>query len=138
MSSSLTSLKTDLHRQSEDERCRDLMYRVLAKDADTKRTELARGVSKMVSRYTTHPATTQLHQLIDGKHAAVVQRTLIVAAAVHEPDFLQYLMEQDDVCTSTLSQYAVDVAPQLVDDLLNGNTDLAEFAVGALHAYTAL
>jgi len=127
-----------MHEHGENERCRDMIYRMLTIDHDREREGLAHGISKMIADYTTHPAAVQLDSTIEGVHATVVQRVLLIAAIANEPAFLQHLMEQENVCSSTLSQYAVNVAPQLIEQLLNGNLNLDDFAAEALHAYTIL
>ena len=115
-----------------------MVYRILTKPVDQERENLARGITQMLLDYSTHPEVTRLGEWITGDHAALVQKVLIVAAIVHDPDFLQYLMNHGSTCMSALSQYSVDVAPPIIESLLDGDVALDDFVAAAIHAYTSL
>jgi len=138
MSCDVTSQQNALHEIGEMQRCSDMVYRMLTKTVDQERENLARGITQMLLEYSTHPEVKRLGDSITGDHAGLIQKVLIIAAISHDPDFLQYLMNHDSSCTSTLSQYSVDVAPPIIERLLDGDITLDDFVAAAVHAYTSL
>ena len=138
MSCLATSRREELHSTAEDLRCQDAVYRMLTLRTDDEREDLARGISHMAMDYSNHPEVSRLREYITGKHAALVQKVLIIAGIAHEPMFLQHMIQHEGTCSSTLSQYSVDVVPPLIEGLLDGNINMEDFVVAALHAYTTL
>lgn len=137
MSIDATSPRESMHDTAEKERNRDLLYQILCADHCTERDHLTKGICNMIREQTSHPA---INELV--KHATVVhpllQRALIIAALVHEPDFLQFMIDRDDICSSTVSEYVVARVPHLVESLLDGNISLQRFVLHATHMYATL
>ena len=137
MSIDVMSPRESMHETAEKERGRDLLYQILCTDHCTERDKLTKGICSMIREQTSHPAITELV-----KHATVahpfVQRAIIIAALVHEPDFLQFMIDRDDICSSTVSEYVVVRVPQLVESLLDGNISLQRFVLHATHMYVTL
>lgn len=127
-----------MHLESEREKCRDKMYQMLVQEHHAERSELAHGIMNMIKEYTQHPVTRKVQQHITGKHGALVQTILLVAACTHEPDFLQYMLEQSAVCSSTISEYAITTMPALLENYLNGNVSSEDFVSQSIHAYITL
>jgi hypothetical protein len=128
-----------LHADSESERRTDRMYMLLTHTGFPDRDKLAHGIAALVQEQTKHPAVTDMIEHLDGNHDSILlQRALIAAALVYEPSMLQYLLDAPDTCSSTLSQYAVEILPPLLEELLNGNTSLKTFVLDITHAYTLL
>ena len=132
------SLQIDMHRQAEAEKSQDDMYQMLVQDSHAGRDELAHGIMNMIADYTQPPATQKVRKYITGEHAAVVQKVLLVAACAHEPNFLQHMLEQNAVCSSTLSEYAVQIIPALIQNYLDGKVNTRDFLAEAIHAYIIL
>lgn len=98
------------------------------------RSDLVRGIAKMVQEYSTHPAVLGMI----GCNDTTVEKAMLIAAIHAEPDFLAYAMEQPGMCSSTLSEYVAHVLPALVQRLLNGKIAIVEFVNEATHAYVKL
>ena len=111
------------------------MYSILMARSCGARQKLATAVLNMVQDRTRHPAVLDVQRRMD---QCVVQRAVLLAAMVQEPDFLQHVLEMPSVCSSTLSEYVVNVLPAIVDDFMCGKTTLPEFVLEASHAYVIL
>jgi len=98
------------------------------------RDKLAQGIRKLVLSQTQHPA---VHKMLNAG-SVIIDRAMLLAAMYIEPDFLRYLMEQPGVCTSTMSEYAANVLPSLVQDVLDGNLSVQDFVHNATQAYVRL
>ena len=131
----MISLRRKIHTRSEEERCSDAMYRILFHEQCKLRTSLVTGVLSLIKTYSKHPAITKLSS---HSHVPVIEKALILAAISTEPDFLTYLMDLDDTCSSTLSEYVAHQLPPLVEKLLNGSIEMCEFVETASHAYVRL
>lgn len=131
----MTSLRHKLYLQSESERSTDAMYNILFDENCDLRTKLISGVLSLIQTYSKHPAVAEL-----SKHCTspVVEKALILAAVHTEPDFLTYLMDMQDTCSSTLSEYVAHVLPALVEKVLNGALTMSEFVENASYAYVRL
>lgn len=127
-----------MHQQAETEKSRDDMYQMLVRHSHAGRDKLAHGIMNMIADYTQHPATQKVRNYLTGEHAAVVQKVLLIAACAHEPDFLQHMLEQNAVCSSTLSEYAIKTMPALIENYLDGKVDTSDFLADAIHAYIIL
>ena len=127
-----------MHVECESDRNTDKMYRILTDDHCVDRQNLARGIANLVEEQSKHPAVTNMIEHLGGKYSVRLHRALIAAALVYEPDFLQYLLDSHDMCSSTLSQYATLILPPMLEELLNGNTTLDDFVLDITHAYTIL
>jgi len=114
------------------------MYRILTDEECTARSKLALGIAVLVGEQSKHPAVADLIKHVKAEHPAMLHRAIIAAALVYEPDFLQYMLDTNDTCSSTLSQYAVQVLPPFLDELLNGNVTLNDFVLNITHAYMIL
>lgn len=144
MSDSVTSHRAvarasaSMHDECESDRRIDLMYRILTDEDCAVRQKLVRGIVGLVEERSKHPAVTAMVERLGGDHSVTLQRALIAAALVYEPDFMQYMLDAPDTCSSTLSQYAVVGLPAPLDALLDGNTSLENFVLDITHAYTVL
>ena len=136
----MTSLSASIHDAGESERRTDLMYCILTATECSERSNLARGICKLIQETSPHPAVSAIveHLSADDDRTATVQRALIMAAMAHEPDFLQYALDTGGTCSSTISQFAVTVLPALIEKVLNGDMSLPDFVLCGTHAYTTL
>jgi hypothetical protein len=110
------------------------MYTILTAEKSNIRTELTRGITKMVQEHSKHPAVIGMIHC----RSAIVEKAMVIAAIYAEPDFLTYAMEQPGMCSSTLSEYVAHVLPDLVERLLDGKIAIVEFVQEATHAYVKL
>ena len=127
-----------LHAMGENERRHDLLYNMMTNPSCAETAQLARGIVKLIQENSSHPAVEDLVQTSMGEHAIVIRRALIFAALSQEPDFLQYVLDAKNTCSSTVSQLAVVVLPPVIECLLNGTIDLKDFVLQCTHAYTTL
>ena len=134
MSCAQTSLRSKMHTLSEKDRRQDAMYMMLTDEESSMRTDLTRGITKMVQEHSTHPAVVAMIHC----NSTIVEKALLIAAIHAEPDFLTYAMEQPGMCSSTLSEYVAHVLPGLVQRLLDGKIAIVEFVDEATHAYVKL
>ena len=102
------------------------------------RDKLAHGIMNMIADYTQHPATQKVRANITGKHGPVVQKVLLLAACAKEPDFLQHMLEQHEICSSTLSEYAIKALPSMIENYVDGKISTNDFLADAIHAYIIL
>jgi len=123
-----------MHVQSEHDRRQDAMYIILTDDISAIRTELTKGITKMIEEHSTHPAVLEMVS----SSSVTVEKAMVIAAIYAEPDFLAYAMEQPGMCSSTLSEYVAHVLPGLVQRLLDGKLTIGEFVDEATHAYVKL
>ena len=123
-----------MHIACEKERRHDTIYCMLTLEHDKTRDKLVQGIRKLVLSQTQHPA---VHKMMNAGNVTI-DRAMLLAAAYIEPDFLRYLMEQPGVCTSTMSEYAANVLPSLVEEVLDGNLSVTEFVHRATQAYVRL
>lgn len=140
MCDSATSRKASdlLHAESESDRRKDYVYMLLTQQNFPARSKLTRGIAAMVAEQSKHPAVMEMIEGLNGENAYLIERALVAAALVYEPDLLQYLLDAPNTCSSTLSQYAVNVLPPLLNELLNGNVSLEMFVLNMTHAYMLL
>ena len=136
--SAASAASDQLHAESESERRTDRIYMLLTQKDYPARGKLAEGIGKLIEEQTKHPAVLDMIERLSHGDQFTLQRALIAAALVYEPDLLQYLLDVPDTCSSTLSQYAVQVLPPLLENLLNGNASLETFVMDITHAYTIL
>lgn len=124
-----------MHRASESDRVRDVVYQILTDASHPLREQISAAVVQMICDYSKHPAIIQMT-----KHSSepVIQKALILAAIYMEPDFLTYMMNMNQTCSSTLSEYVAHVLPPLIERLLNGATTIPLFVEEATHAYVRL
>ena len=136
----MTSLRTVLHDAGESERRSDLVYRIFTDAECGERGKLAHGIAKLIRENSAHPAVSLLieHLKEDNDRTPLLHRALVMAAMAHEPDFLQYTLDKGGTCSSTSSQFAVTVLPDIIEKLLNGDMSLPDFVLHGTHAYTAL
>lgn len=132
------SLHERVKLAAEDEKCQDNMYKMLVHEQNKERSKLVEGIMKMVLDYTQHPAVQLVHRNLNGMLSPTIQKVLLVAACAHEPGFLQYFLDQETICSSTISQYAFQTAPELIENYLNGKVRTDEFVTQAVHAYITL
>lgn len=136
MSCAATS-QDEAYRQSNQERLTDAMYQVLTSRAENNlRGKLVNGLRAFILSKVSHPSVDDMFRHVDG--CAAVQKAIVLAAIAREPDFLQHLMEREDMCSSSLSQYAVDVLPPLITDVLDGKMTIDDFVLKATHEYIIL
>jgi len=131
----MCDLRMSLQREAEQERLRDIMYRVLVTTPCLECGQLAKGVTRLVQGRSQHPAIVDVAARMDD---VLVQRAVILAALVHEPDFLQHVLDIPGVCRSTMSEYALRVLPELIEKFICGDVVLPDFVLGAAHAYVSL
>lgn len=124
------------HDAGSHERSNDLLYRILLQEHNEERTQLTRGIQKFIQSRIQHPAVHEMFSTVP--MLPTLERAIILAALVQEPDFAQHMMDHNDICSSALSQYIVDVLPPCMNQLLNGEYDLREFVMSATHAYIIL
>jgi hypothetical protein len=128
-------------RQAQDrEREQDAFYRILFLEDSTLRTNVARGVLKMVQDVSTHPAVAEVQECLQSRchNTKVVEKALILAALCKEPEFVQYMLDMKGVSSSAVSQFTVEKLVPSVERVLNGNLQLSEFVLESLVDYVAL
>ena len=118
------------------ERRQDLMYQMLVFSNSEERTKLTNGLQKFIKSRITHPAVDEMFSCVP--MPPLLERAIVLAALVQEPDFLQHMMDRTDTCSSSLSQYVVDVLPPHLNQLLNGVCNMRQFVMNATHAYIIL
>lgn len=120
----------------DQERRTDQLYAILVDRDNNLRTQLVKGLHGFITSKTKHAA---VNDVFDNHSVSpLVQKSLILAAITREPDFLQHLMERHDTCNSSLSQYAVQILPPLLEQLLDGKLALDSFVLKATHEYILL
>lgn len=125
------------HDLGKAERETDFFYNLMTKHNMATRQKLVQGIQKFIeNKHSTHGAIQQM--FVFDTVPTVIERAIILAAIVHEPDFLQHLMDREDTCSSSLSQFVVNVLPNLVEQLFNGTIDLQDFVLRATHLYIIL
>ena len=124
------------YNTGQQERCTDVLYDMLVNSISNVRTQLVSGLHSFITSKTQHPA---VDDMFLSKHMSpLIERAIVIAAIAKEPDFLQHLMERNDTCNSSLSQYAIDIVPQLLESLLDGKLTLYDFVAKATHEYIIL
>ena len=125
------------HDLGHNERHADFFYNLMTQQNMSARPKLVKGIQKFIeNKQSTHVAMQQMFAF--DTVPTVIERAIILAAIVHEPDFLQHLMDRKDTCSSSLSQFVVNVLPNLVEQLFNGTIDLQDFVLRATHLYIIL
>jgi len=112
------------------------MYTILVHTDNDMRKQLVKGLQSFITSKVMHPAVGDMFST--HSMSATVEKSIVLAAIVHEPDFLQHLMDREDTCNSALSQYTVQVLPSLLEQLLNGQIALDTFVLKATHEYIIL
>ena len=128
-------------RQAQDaEREQDAFYRIMFLKDSTLRTNVARGVLKLVHDVSAHPAIADVQVSLQRRSATstIVEKALILAALCQEPEFLHYVLDMKDVSSSAVSQFTVEMLKPRVEILLNGNLHMPEFVLQSLVDYTTL
>ena len=125
-----------VHRAGSKERSQDLMYQILVLPNSEERSKLTKGLQKFIKSRITHPAVDEMFSC--APMPPLLERAIVLAALVQEPDFLQHMMDRTDTCSSSLSQYVVDVLPPYLNNLLNGVHNIQQFVMNATHAYIIL
>jgi hypothetical protein len=122
------------------EREQDAFYRILFCEESALRTNVARGVLKLVQDVSKHPAIADVQEgLQSGSPTTkIVEKALILAALCQEPEFLHYMLDMEDVSSSAVSQFTVEMLAPSVERLLNGNLHVPEFVLQSLVDYTTL
>ena len=90
---------------------------------------------RMVQKRSAHPGVADVAQHLNDN---MVQRAVVLAALVQEADFLQHVLDIQNVSSSAVSEFAVNVLPPIVDRFINGKSTLPEFVIDACHAYVIL
>jgi hypothetical protein len=140
MSTHLTSLRAEMRQAQDAEREQDAFYRIMFLKDSTLRTNVARGVLKLVQDVSAHPAIADVQESLQRRSATstIVEKALILAALCQEPEFLHYVLDMEDVSSSAVSQFTVEMLKPRVETLLNGNLHMPEFVLQSLVDYTAL
>jgi hypothetical protein len=122
------------------EREQDALYRILFCEESTLRTNVARGVLKLVQDVSKHPAIADVQESLQSGSPTtkIVEKALILAALCQEPEFLHYMLDMKDVSSSAVSQFTVEMLAPSVERLLNGNLHVPEFVLQSLVDYTTL
>ena len=123
-----------MNAQCEADRMQDAMYRMLTLPPCRRRTELVRGIRKLVAAHSKHPAVRDKLQT----DTAATEKVLLVAAMYAEPDFIAYVMDQPGVPRSAVSEFIAQEVPPLIDRLLNGNVSVRDFVADVTYAYVKL
>ncbi len=128
-------------RKAQDaEREQDAFYRMLFLKESSLRASLARGVLNMVNDVSTHPATHTVHECLQSKTkiTPIVEKALILAALCNEPEFVQYMLDMEEVSSSAVSQFTVQNLVPSIEKVLDGNLKMPEFVLESLVDYVSL
>ena len=124
-----------LHRKGVQERSQDALYSMMTACSSHTLHRLASGIMRMVQERSTHPGVSAVKQRVSD---VLVQRAVVFAALGQEADFLQHVLDMENVSSSAVSEFAVNVLPPILDKFLSGKSTLPEFVLDASHAYVSL
>lgn len=116
------------------------MYNILTQDNCQLRSQLAGGVVKMLRDISKHPAVDSIERELHktAQQTRLIERALILAALVFEPNFLQHILLLPNMCSSTISEFTVQIAQAQLDEYVCGKFDLAHFVENMTHLYIIL
>ena len=132
----VTASQLQVYNAANNERCSDALYDMLVHNDNKLRKQLVQGLHSFITSKTQHPAVDDMFVALN--MSPMLERAILIAAIAREPDFLQHLMEKQDTCNSSLSQYALNVVPPLLEQLLDGKLALDDFVLKATHEYIIL
>ena len=114
----------------------DYMFKVLTHDECDGRKKCVAGIAKMLDEHSTcHPVLSDLLKSLESTTSSLNQKAVFLFALHSLDDFVAYVMEQPNVCCTSVSLFKHKQLPVHTKLLLNGNCTVLDYVVNCTVDY---
>lgn len=129
-------MSSEATKDSDVDRNKDYLYRVLVSDPISEHEKLFAGAVGIVKQHSRHPCTRAVLEAA-GKDI-VVTKALFLFAMNRDSSLRQHVIDHRGTCGNTVSQYLHEILPVHVKAFLDGKTSLEYLVTTAILDYVTI